>query len=836
MALCGVLVFLLYSSSLGITIQSASMNYNLRRKLLCPRRRTFVNICLVMVRNHYFHLFIFIVNELFPSVFRSNSGIRRLWGEICRHHRYIVLFTTTDSRSESSRILTTIQLLTVQSMLMFIMALCYDLQNPQDDGTCRTLSDQKNCEKTTSVFDSASRCKWVDHDGRYQCDYVYQTNESLSVQSVIIISAIVATFTAPINLLVDFLFIEILSAPTPDSSKVEKQESAVIKTFRVGSDIGNKFRNGRLPVSPAKRKLFQKVQTLRQIPVTASSAHQMALENAHSVLGVAQTENEQYVTQRRTIREKSLKVSNDKFLNSPTRTMEDLPIDELFQEFRFDLLQQRSLLSAQVRPIFDEKWGLDANGEFEVRPQVSWFCFLSTLVSAETIVREEMKSVRNETQSKFEKLRLATDVQIGLEMMHLFILDLLGRTSPVAHIFLRKTEQDFRHSMVVSRSWKLLAWIVVICINLFFIYFSLLRGLERGSDWQQSYMTACIFQLIIEVLFYETSECAIVQYVIPDLARHEVNSANFVVMQAVQQICGFHSRGKDVLDAPNYLFVSTNLAKKFPGLLESVIIQSYHNSSPGQFLNIWKNHSGRSSRMNGSHRAKKFFITSLMVAWLQRIGALSPTLQRVIIHMLQPIAASGLVLLWFPLQKYPELWAVVGLIVLYFIYLVYQSFGSDSPQGGNEAGEIMPLESNRKILGESTSAAEGSLPSDSSCDDDMSVQWEGIEESDSDNVDALFDYYFDPSNYRDSSSSQDNEEEEESSLEDINLSTEQWDFPPKSGKFGMMSSSDQNSSSFHSFGDESQVFSDLQTFQQESSDDPIVVVIREPEGLEKCSN
>jgi hypothetical protein len=68
------------------------------------------------------------VNEVFPSVYQTKSGVERLWTEIKKHHRYLLLFSTSGDVSESRRMLTGVQLLTVQSMLMFILAVCYDLQ------------------------------------------------------------------------------------------------------------------------------------------------------------------------------------------------------------------------------------------------------------------------------------------------------------------------------------------------------------------------------------------------------------------------------------------------------------------------------------------------------------------------------------------------------------------------------------------------------------------------------------------------------------------------------------------------------------------------------------
>jgi hypothetical protein len=69
-----------------------------------------------------------VVDEIFPAVFQAKSPLQRLWGEISRHHRYLMLFIPNKHEKYSQRSLTAIHLLTVQSMLMFIVALCYDLQ------------------------------------------------------------------------------------------------------------------------------------------------------------------------------------------------------------------------------------------------------------------------------------------------------------------------------------------------------------------------------------------------------------------------------------------------------------------------------------------------------------------------------------------------------------------------------------------------------------------------------------------------------------------------------------------------------------------------------------
>jgi hypothetical protein len=68
------------------------------------------------------------VNEIFPSVFHSKTAFGRLMDEIMKHHRYVLLVSTDGRITDSKRLLSGVQLLTIQSLLMFILALMYDIQ------------------------------------------------------------------------------------------------------------------------------------------------------------------------------------------------------------------------------------------------------------------------------------------------------------------------------------------------------------------------------------------------------------------------------------------------------------------------------------------------------------------------------------------------------------------------------------------------------------------------------------------------------------------------------------------------------------------------------------
>jgi hypothetical protein len=68
------------------------------------------------------------LDEVFPVVYQTQSYFTRLVHEVLKHHRYIELITTRSQGVDMRKIITCVHLLTVQTMLMFLLAVCYELQ------------------------------------------------------------------------------------------------------------------------------------------------------------------------------------------------------------------------------------------------------------------------------------------------------------------------------------------------------------------------------------------------------------------------------------------------------------------------------------------------------------------------------------------------------------------------------------------------------------------------------------------------------------------------------------------------------------------------------------
>jgi hypothetical protein len=249
---------------------------------------------------------------------------------------------------------------------------------------------------------------------------------------------------------------------------------------------------------------------------------------------------------------------------------------------------------------------------------------------------------------------------------------------------------------VVSNAAKGLAWVCVALLNLFFVYFSVIRGLQRGLDWQRLYAIACAIQFIAEVLLYETSECAMVNYFIPDLVTAEVQAVTFAIHQAIQSVCqSTAEENMPILDAPRYLFLSVKIAERFPELLESVIVRSYHSYSPGELSRKWKVSHGvsvGSTRDSGS-RVRRVTFTGLLVAALQSLGSTSMSVQRFFIHAIQPAMMAGVVATVGALLTHPLYFLIALPAVAYGLYSLWDHWSSSAKETEDEDGEaaVVPL-------------------------------------------------------------------------------------------------------------------------------------------------
>lgn len=190
-------------------------------------------------------------------------------------------------------------------------------------------------------------------------------------------SIVVAIFTAPINLLIDYLFVDILSAPSADDAKLQRQND-LVNSSRLGRMVkkaGDTVRRASAvtadAVKVARRRFgIKAAHESMQIPESTKEAHELARDSSQHIIQQRREVLEQEQSSRNVNRSQELVLRNKKKRATKyhmseggqlKRTRDDSDeveeLNQLFCEFVVDLNEQRRLLKPSVRERYDSQWG-----------------------------------------------------------------------------------------------------------------------------------------------------------------------------------------------------------------------------------------------------------------------------------------------------------------------------------------------------------------------------------------------------------------------------------------------------------------------------------------------
>jgi hypothetical protein len=461
-------------------------------------------------------------------------------------------------------------------------------------------------------------------------------DDYFSARNMIIALLFLTVVHVFVNIPLNILFQDYINAPLSDieadavrEAEYSEKQSALmspdekVKSQRVGSKTGGYVNDGNTfaeKLAVFSHKHICRLETTRRLP-----ENQLALHKKMTKLGD----------------EGHLKNHSESGLSQKEK--EEVPFDHL-ELVSIVNVQREFLLTNKPDAVkeFDEKWGLkNTNLEEKVRFDVDRSITISN--------------------SKAMKLHLASKETIGVEIMHEFVLDLLGRDTYEAQIFIRKTEEDFRHLNVVSKGTKAAAWLLVVGLNIFFLHYTISLGINRSRDFQLSFVTVCMIQLFLEVVYFETMEVIWVQYIIPRLVLPQIQQ-NIDALRA--QVTGVTEMVMaSPLNVSEFLFVSTRLAKSFPNLFESELVLLFSAYLPGAIGARWYRPPSMIPSNLSSQVGVRFIVPDLVI--LQFIGTLTMRAQKAIVRLVLPV----LLLLLILLIAFPPWFAIPAIILIQFFLL-----------------------------------------------------------------------------------------------------------------------------------------------------------------------
>lgn len=141
----------------------------------------------------------------------------------------------------------------------------------------------------------------------------------------IIISLLVGLFTSPINIIVDYLFGDIILAPDSTANVKTEKENVVVRAGRRASNALLKAVNA---VSQAPKKK-RKNETVLEVSSVVEEAHSIANAASLHMVETAKLRNEQYIKDLESLRSQTMKLTDSNKKNTLQSISEDLLLHNL---------------------------------------------------------------------------------------------------------------------------------------------------------------------------------------------------------------------------------------------------------------------------------------------------------------------------------------------------------------------------------------------------------------------------------------------------------------------------------------------------------------------------
>ena len=323
--------------------------------------------------------------------------------------------------------------------------------------------------------------------------------------------------------------------------------------------------------------------------------------------------------------------------------------DKQFQKLFDEVNLQRRAIPAEDLDLFDSTWGLDPLGNFfKARRHSRPLLFSSNNTKDSGIlIKEELLHVASMTSDKIAQLSRATQTHRGLEILNLFILDLLGRNTAAARIFDNKSSEDFRHAKVVTLLMRVAGpdrFEQFLHVLLHSPLFATGQGLAerlRGELPDSNHSRNCHWRdlgVFVGEPFRPFAGEGRYREGVSQPAGRDQQPMLFPVLQ------------NQILFECSRLFVHLHeRRKRVPTMLESMIVLSYSNHLPGELSQKWNsvsNHNNNYHNQNSNPSARSSSRPTILfrsvLPLLQLIGALPNLVHWNFARSFQPLFSSAL--------------------------------------------------------------------------------------------------------------------------------------------------------------------------------------------------
>ena len=504
------------------------------------------------------------LDTLFPSILTGKKFYTLFLRELQISHRWISLFFKNDLAVPLF-----LQCLSLSSLIIcsiFFISVLLSATNP-DDGSCDDYFNENDClQEHSRLISYETKCFWEEGS----CHYKEVNKSALTIIFVAVVSAF---FSIPVMIIVEYFTITAWTAPNiipSTDSELKSQPLSGPNTLR-RKQI-NLDDSSSLKIKTANDRMKALLSELHDHMCTCGPAERKKLE------AIWRLKYSQIFFYLKSVSLSPQNLQEDPFatpllsgyrgkINSVRPATSIDAVNDTNPSSQDILMKKPSQSKLLIRP------ALQHDDMSIFNQMLSNFLALQVQIEQESLI---LSSMPHEEQGK--------------RLLYLFQKDLLERS--VAEIVENKAMIRHREwqQKPVDRRWKVATMGFIIVLDIMMILYVFLFGIEHDRPYQMAWLLALVFWIFLEVCFVSVLVMVISAFMIPAAVLSESKRVKSIMINTVYD---YQSKAMDVdyfnsdvdsdsstFNAAQFLFLSSQLAVRFPDNLGSRIVREYKTTSP----------------------------------------------------------------------------------------------------------------------------------------------------------------------------------------------------------------------------------------------------------------
>jgi len=201
-------------------------------------------------------------------------------------------------------------------------------------------------------------------------------------------------------------------------------------------------------------------------------------------------------------------------------------------------------------------------------------------------IARDMFEIVTLTQEYSFRMQDLHDSDCSLLLLYIFILDLLGRDSPIAKIYAKKVDLFTLHKPKVPLAIKFITFLIILGGDGVAIYYTSMIAANQDTTWNYVVLVCATAYFFFDLIIFETAKLFWIHLLIPSLIAPcilHVEKTILSLLDKTKEIMMEEDEDVKAFNASDYVFVSVATAKLFPQKPESALILTYKNPFPENY-------------------------------------------------------------------------------------------------------------------------------------------------------------------------------------------------------------------------------------------------------------